>query len=108
MSTKLDKSLDEIISTQRRSSVRGKGGRHVRRSATGRPAPVAPVGGVKKNIRNNAKGGAKAIPTGPTGGGDGRILVNGLVSFLAHLFFTLLTSRQPKDVSETMIKVCCR
>jgi len=85
--SKLDKSLDEIISRQR--SVRGRGARRgARRSgATGRPAPAAPVGGVKKNPRN-AKSAVKPVPTGPSIKGDGRILVSNL----------------PKDVDEKMIK----
>ena len=77
MSGPLDKSLDEIISTQRRSSVRGKGTRRVRRVA---PGAVAPVGGISKNPKQ-AKGAVKPVPTGPSGGrGEGKILVSGFVS----------------------------
>jgi len=78
MSGRLDKSLDEIIGTQRRTSVRGKGGRRVRRGGA-QPA-TAPVGGIKKNPKN-AKGAVKAIPTGPSGGsGEGKIMVTCFVS----------------------------
>jgi THO complex subunit 4 len=83
MSARLDKSLDEIISTQRRSSVRGgRGGRRMRRTGQ---AAAAPVGGVKKTPKQ-AKGAVKAIPTGPSGaGGEGKILVTGFVSNIAAL-----------------------
>jgi len=88
MSGALDKSLDEIIGTQRRSAVRGRGNRRVRRPS-GKPAVVAPVGGIHKNPKA-AKGAVKSVPTGPSGGrgGEGRILVSGF----------------PPDVSETIIK----
>lgn len=85
MADRLDKSLDEIISTQRRTGGArgGRGGprRGARRStASGRPATAAPVGGVKKNLKP-AKGAVKQIPTGPSGGsGEGKIIVSGLVS----------------------------
>jgi hypothetical protein len=79
MSGALDKSLDEIIGTQRRSAVRGRGNRRVRRSS-GKPAVVAPVGGIHKNPKA-AKGAVKPVPTGPSSGrgGEGRILVSGFV-----------------------------
>ncbi|KAH8792010.1 putative mRNA export protein mlo3 [Hyaloscypha finlandica] len=84
MSARLDKSLDEIISTQRRSSGRGRG-RRVHRTA---PVATAPAGGVKKNPKH-AKGAVKNIPTGPSGSsGEGKILVTGF----------------PKDITEPMIK----
>lgn len=90
MSGKLDKSLDEIISTQRRSSVRGRGARrNARRPGAAKPAVAAPVGGIKKNTKQANKGAAKAVPTGPSGGNsEGRILVSGF----------------PKDITEAMIK----
>jgi hypothetical protein len=85
MSARLDKSLDEIIST-RRVSRGGKGRRHVNRNGVaGKPAPT-PVGGVKKNAKP-AKGSVKTVPTGPSGGREGRILVSGFVSctrFVCH------------------------
>ncbi|CZR51830.1 related to RNA annealing protein [Phialocephala subalpina] len=89
MSGKLDKSLDEIISTQR-TSARGRGNRvRTRRSAAGKAAVAAPVGGIKKTVKG-AKGAGKSVPTGPSGlgNGEGRILVSGL----------------PKDITEQMIK----
>jgi THO complex subunit 4 len=87
MSGKLDQSLDEILSTQRRSAVRGKGGRRGRRvPQAGRTTAVAaPVGGVKKTPKQ-AKGAVKAIPTGPSGGpSDSKIQVSNLVSTVRAL-----------------------
>lgn len=109
MSGKLDKSLDEIISTQRRTSVRGRSTRRTRRPGATKPAAVAPVGGIKKNPRQ-VKGAAKAVPTGPSGGNsEGRILVSGFVSCLISYYLEhLLTFLQPKDITEAMIKVCNR
>jgi THO complex subunit 4 len=110
MSGALDKSLDEIIGTQRRSAVRGRGNRRVRRPS-GKPAVVAPVGGIHKNPKA-AKGAVKSIPTGPSGGrgGEGRILVSGFVGVpnICNFSKSLLIPCQPPDVSETIIKVCCR
>ncbi|RKF79100.1 mRNA export protein mlo3 [Golovinomyces cichoracearum] len=86
MSGKLDQSLDEIISTQRRSNVRAKGGRHVRRP--GRSVAVNPAAGVRKNPKAS-KGTLKPVPTGPSSvNSNGKILVTGL----------------PRDVNEGMIK----
>jgi THO complex subunit 4 len=87
MSGKLDQSLDEILSTQRRSAVRGRRGRRV--PTAGRTtAVVPPVGGIKKTTKQ-ARGGIKAVPTGPSGGnGDSKIQVSNL----------------PKDVNEAQIK----
>lgn len=86
MTGKLDQSLDEIISTQRRSHSRGKGGRRVRHSS--RAVVINPAGGIRK-FPKASKGTIKNVPTGPSGGtGNGKILVTGL----------------PKDVNEGMIK----
>ncbi|RDL37273.1 putative mRNA export protein mlo3 [Venustampulla echinocandica] len=89
MSGKLDQSLDEILSTQRRSSVRGgKAGRRSTRRTASNPVVATPVNGVKKSARG-PKNVVKAIPTGPSGGsGESKILVSNL----------------PKDVNEAMIK----
>jgi THO complex subunit 4 len=86
MSGKLDQSLDEILSTQRRSVARGnrRGGRRV--SHPGRTTAVpAPVGGVKKNVKST-KGAGKAIPTGPSAGsGESKIVVSNMVSIYRHV-----------------------
>lgn len=92
MSGKLDQSLDEILSTNKRSVVRGKGRGNRRVSQPGRAAAVAaPVGGVKKNLRQ-AKGAVKATPTGPAASGDSRIQVSNLVgtSYLLYLEYLLI------------------
>lgn len=93
MSGKLDQSLDEILSANKRSVIRGKGRGRRRSAQPGRTTTAtAPVGGVKKNPKQ-AKGAVKAIPTGPSvGSGDSRIQVSNL----------------PKDVNEAQIKVCYR
>lgn len=80
MSGKLDQSLDEILSTNKRSVIRGKGRGRGRAARPGRAAAVAaPVGGIKKTAKQ-AKGAVKAVPTGPSGaGGDSRIQVSNLV-----------------------------
>ena len=108
MSGRLDKSLDEIITSQR-GSGRGRTRRTTRRTGpAGKTATVAPVGGIKKNAKS-ARGPVKSIPTGPSGNGEGRILVSGFVSMLLHYRDKLvLISCQPKDINEPMIKVCYR
>ncbi|KAG4444487.1 hypothetical protein IFR05_000078 [Cadophora sp. M221] len=89
MSGRLDKSLDEIISTQRTSTGRGRGRRGGHRTTqTGKPATVAPVGGIKKSAKSTRSTVKAAIPTGPSGSGEGKVMVSGF----------------PKDISEIMIK----
>ncbi|QSS57982.1 hypothetical protein I7I51_07401 [Histoplasma capsulatum] len=86
MADKLDKSLDDILSsrrTARRTSQRRRDTRSTRASHN-----TAPVGGVKKTVRN-AKSTSKSIPTGPSMGlGESKIIVSGL----------------PSDVGEANIK----
>ncbi|KAK3397305.1 hypothetical protein B0T20DRAFT_254416 [Sordaria brevicollis] len=87
MSGKLDQSLDEILSTQRRgkSNARGRGGR---RSTGGKPANAAPAGGIQKNTKP-ARNAAKPAPAKAAGlTGESKIVVSNL----------------PKDVSEGQIK----
>ncbi|KAK1481274.1 RNA recognition domain-containing protein [Colletotrichum cuscutae] len=89
MSGKLDQSLDEILSTQRRSAG-GPGRRSQRRSTGGRPAAAAPVGGVQKTSRP-ARGAAANKPNAAKpaqGSGDSKVIVSNL----------------PKDVNEQQIK----
>lgn len=81
MSGKLDQSLDEILST-RRKTVPGRGrGRGRRAPNAARVTTAAPVGGIQKNTRAT-RGGAKAnVPNGPaTGSRDSKIIVSNLVS----------------------------
>lgn len=77
MSDKLNSSLDDILKTTRSSTRRGRGSR---RSAPGRRATDAPVGGVQKPA-------AKAKPTKPTpaapalaAGGETKIMISNLAS----------------------------
>jgi THO complex subunit 4 len=110
MATKLDQSLDEIMTNTgatrggaRGGARRGRGQRQARRS-TGAPAPV---GGISKNTRS-AKGAVKATPTGPSIHRDSKIVVSNLVGVITPQTcnISVLTIRQPRDVDETQIKVC--
>lgn len=86
MSGKLDQSLDEILSTQRRNANKR---RSTRRTSVGnRPAPTAPAGGVQKKPQPG-RNGTKQTPA-KAGGlvGESKIMVSNL----------------PKDVSEGQIK----
>ncbi|KAH6656293.1 hypothetical protein BKA67DRAFT_531571 [Truncatella angustata] len=86
MSGKLDQSLDEIVSTQRK--VGGRRGRNPARRASGRPTSTAPVGGVQKNSKK-PQASAKQAPAKAAGGpGDSKVVVSNL----------------PKDVTESQIK----
>ena len=79
MSGKLDQSLDEILSTQRRgkSNARGRGGR---RSAGGKPANVAPAGGIQKNTKPARNAGKQAPAKNAGLTGESKIVVSNLVS----------------------------
>jgi len=89
MSGKLDQSLDEILTSQRRNQQGRR--RSTRRTAgTSKAAPAAPAGGIQKNTKP-ARG--ANMPTPAKGGGltgESKIMVSNL----------------PKDVSEGQIKVC--
>ncbi|PTB70013.1 hypothetical protein BBK36DRAFT_1189251 [Trichoderma citrinoviride] len=87
MSTKLDKPLDEIVTAQRRNSVRR---RSLRRSTTGRPAATAPAGGIQKTPAKASRGAAsKAAPLKAAApSGESKVIVSNL----------------PKDVTEKQIK----
>lgn len=106
MSGKLDQSLDEILSTQRKSAGHRRSTRKPARTAT-----AAPAGGVHKNTKP-ARGNA-ARPASARGAkniGESKIIVSNLVSIMSMPLIAnaLLTSCQPKDVSESQIKVCYR
>lgn len=106
MSGKLDQSLDEILSTQRRNATKR---RSTRRTAVGnRPAPTAPAGGIQKKPQP-ARGSAKpAAGKGAGIVGESKIMVSNLVCQPRKSLTRIqaLTTRQPKDVSEAQIKVC--
>jgi THO complex subunit 4 len=75
MSGKLDQSLDEILSTQRKGANRRSG----RRAGAARPATTAPIGGIKKNTKP-ARNTAKPAPAKATGlTGESKIMVSNMV-----------------------------
>lgn len=78
MSGKLDQSLDEIATAQRRTSSRRRG---APRRSSGRPAAAAPVGGIQKNTKPARGAAAKAGPVKAVAAtGDSKIIVSNLVS----------------------------
>ena len=86
MSGKLDQSLDEILSTRRKTAGRrGRGGR--RAGPATKATTAAPVGGIQKNTRGAKAATAKgAVPSGPAAGsGDSKIIVSNLVRALENL-----------------------
>lgn len=86
MSGKLDQSLDEITTAQRRSTRRRN---PQRRSTGGRPAAAAPVGGVQKTTKPARGAAAKpALAKAAAANADSKVIVSNL----------------PKDVSEKQIK----
>ncbi|KAK4695169.1 THO complex subunit 4, partial [Lecanoromycetidae sp. Uapishka_2] len=89
MSNKLDKSLDEILTTRRTAAKKGGPRGRGRRAPNGtRAAATAPAGGIQKKART-ANGITKAAPNGPAGGsGESKIIVSNL----------------PSDVNEQQIK----
>lgn len=90
MASKLDQSLDEMLSTQRKTG--GGNRRRSTRRSTG-PAKPAPAGGIQKNTKPARGNNPKNAPSKPTGAvGESKIVVSNL----------------PKDVSEAQIKVCFR
>ena len=78
---KLDKSLDDILSTRRKNvGRRGRGGRRAATAAS-RVTKAAPVGGVQKATKGAKNGAKTATPNGPAAGtGDTKIIVSNLVS----------------------------
>ncbi|KAI0392543.1 RNA recognition domain-containing protein [Xylariaceae sp. FL0594] len=82
MSSKLDRPLDEIISS------RAVGRRRTQRRSAGRPAAAAPVGGIQKTSRPARNAAAKQAPTKASGNSDSKVVVSNL----------------PKDVNEAQIK----
>ena len=82
MSGKLDQSLDEILSTRRKTV--GRRGRGRRVGAGTKAATAAPVGGIQKNQKATKAAPAKsAVPSGPAAGsGESKIIVSNLVGLL--------------------------
>ncbi|OSS45574.1 hypothetical protein B5807_09536 [Epicoccum nigrum] len=74
--SRLDQSLESIISSRKQSVRKGRGGR---RPDAGRPAAAAaPVGGVKKTTKH-AKQSGKTAPSGPAPtGGESKIMISNL------------------------------
>ena len=85
MSMNLDKSLDEILSTRRDTTRRGRGRGSRRGGAAGRKPAAAPTGGVGKNTRSTTRPGPKAsAPNGPgSASGESKIIVSNLVSIMS-------------------------
>ncbi|KZM28192.1 RNA-binding RNA annealing protein [Ascochyta rabiei] len=73
--SRLDQSLESIISSRKQSGRKGRGGR---RPDAGRPAATAaPVGGVKKSTKQAKQ--PKAAPAGPAAvGGESKIMISNL------------------------------
>lgn len=79
MSGKLDQSLDEILSSQRRNN-QGRRRSQRRVSGASRPTPAAPAGGIQKNTKP-ARNAAKPTPAKGAGlTGESKIMVSNLVS----------------------------
>jgi THO complex subunit 4 len=78
MPDKLSQSLDQILN-ERRKATGGRGRPRGRRSAAGTAPATAPVGGIKKTTRSEKKPEQKAVPTAPSGSGEGKIIVSNLV-----------------------------
>lgn len=79
MSGKLDQSLDEILSTRRKTTT-GRGRGRGRRVGNAGRTTAAPAGGIQKNSKA-VKAITKAmVPNGPAAGiGDSKIIVSNLV-----------------------------
>ena len=76
---KLDKSLDDILSTRRKNTTRRGRGRRVA-TATSRVTKAAPVGGVQKSTKATRSTNKGSAPSGPAAGtGDTKIIVSNLV-----------------------------
>ena len=76
MSGKLDKSLDDILSTRRKTARRGAG----RRVPTAGRTTSAPVGGIQKSTKAAKVAAKAAVPKGPAAvSGDSKIIVSNLV-----------------------------
>lgn len=95
MSGKLDQSLDEILSNQRRTQGRRRSQR--RTAGTNRPAAAAPAGGIQKNTKP-ARGATKPTPAKGAGlTGESKIMVSNLVSRILDI--AALSNSSPADAA---------
>lgn len=86
MSGKLDQSLDEITTAQKRTAGRR---RNPPRRTAGRPVVTAPIGGIRKNTKPARGPGAKAVPARAAPlSGESKIIVSNLVSPCYLLWIT--------------------
>ena len=79
MSSKLDQSLEDILSTRRKTAGRRGRGRRVPNGT--RVTTAAPSGGIQKSAKGAKATTKAAVPSGPAAGsGDSKIIVSNLVS----------------------------
>lgn len=84
MSGKLDQSLDEITTSQRRASAGRR--RSQRRPAARAAAATAPAGGIKKTTKPARNAGTKATQAqAAPAKGDSKVIVSNLVSISSIL-----------------------
>lgn len=78
---KLDKSLDDILSTRRQTAGRRGRGRRAA-TAAGRVTKAAPVGGIQKSAKGTKASTKAATQNGASSGtgGDTKVIVSNLVS----------------------------
>jgi THO complex subunit 4 len=83
MAGKLDQSLDEILSSQRKTQ---QGRRRSQRRSTGaKPANPAPAGGIQKSTKP-ARGATKPTPAKSAGlTGESKIMVSNLVCYQTRI-----------------------
>jgi THO complex subunit 4 len=82
MSGKLDQSLDEILTSQRKNQ-QGRRRSQRRPAGANRPATTAPAGGIQKNSKP-ARGANKPTPKGSGLTGESKIVVSNLVCYVPN------------------------
>ena len=103
--SRLDQSLESIISSRKQSTRKGRGGR--RSDAGGRPAATAaPVGGVKKSTKQNKQSKAAAAAPASAPSGESKIMISNLVCAVSTRLMTPANSLQPLDVEQNQLQVC--
>jgi hypothetical protein len=94
MSGKLDQSLDEILTSQRKNQ-QGKRRSQRRTAGTTRPVPTAPAGGIQKSTKP-ARGANKPTPAKGAGlTGESKIMVSNLVSHVFEISATTSANIAP-------------